>query len=232
MQTSSFLSQPGECTEYRGADHRCIPRASGVRRYAAGGFSLIEVVIALGVVSFAFVALFGMLPIGLNAFNNSIDSTVESQIAESVMSQLRQARFSELYSLYNDTQAGASPSFFKPFTQRFQPPQPGFYYDDQGNAAAIITSGTPETVTNPVTTALTPQNSNYIYSAGVQVYYDKWNAAGNSTPPFGVQPSDSGVTSASVDASQPIATVVITISKVSSPNTARIFIGYIGNNGF
>ena len=106
----------------------------------SGGFSLIEVVLALGVVAFAFVALFGMLPVGLNAFNNSIDSTIESQIAESVMSQLRQAKFSQLYTLYNDTQAANitprhRPFLFQAVYPAFMPPQPGFYYDDQGQAA-------------------------------------------------------------------------------------------------
>lgn len=224
MQTNFSLPQPVTRAELENARRGFKTCVTSLRGNADRGFSLIEVVIALGVVSFAFVALFGMLPVGLNAFNNSIDSTMESQIAQSVMSQLRQAKFSQLYTLYNDTQAGTSPSFFKPYNQRFQPPLPGFYYDDQGNAAT--NSGT--SVINPVSSV----PATYIYSAGVQVYYDKWNAGNGQVPPFGMQPSGSGVTSTSVDLSVPIATVVVTISKVSSPNVARVYIGYIGNNGF
>ena len=201
----------------------------------SGGFSLIEVVLALGVVTFAFVALFGMLPVGLNAFNNSIDATMEAQIAQSVMSQLRQAKFSQLGILYNDTQAGlysspaGAPSFYKSYTTRFAPPQPGWFYDDQGNAATI--SGT--TAVNPVNTPVNTANSNYIYSAGVQVYYNTWNISQGATAPFGQQPEGSSAsTTFNASAPQPAATVIITISKSSAPNVARIYTGYISNNGF
>ena len=63
------------------------------------GFSLIEVTIALGVVSFALIALFGLLPTGLTTFRSSIDRSVASQIAQNIISQARQTEFSSLSSL-------------------------------------------------------------------------------------------------------------------------------------
>ncbi len=216
-----------------------LKTARKTARNAIGGFSLMEVVLALGVVAFAFVALFGMLPVGLNAFNNSIDATQETQIAENVMSQLRQAKFSTLYAQFNDTQAGTitspnnAPSFFKPYSTHFIPPAPGFYFDDQGNPATLISSGS--TVPNPVASG-TSQGLNYVYSAGVQVYYDSWSVqSGNvSTPPFNTPPSGSTVASTSVSTTtpQPVATVFITITKQSASNVARVYTGFIGNNGF
>jgi hypothetical protein len=147
---------------------------------------------------------------------------MEAQIAESVMSQLRQSEFSQLGTQFNNTQATPYvPSFFKNYNQNIPAPLPGFYYDDQGNAAL---SGTMP-VTNPVLQAPIP--TSYVYAAGVQIFYD-------SSPPFGVQPENSSIASGSYKPAtpQPGATVIITISKISSPSVARVYTGYIGNNGF
>ncbi len=59
-------------------------------------FSLIEVTIALGVVSFALVSITGMLPIGLTHFKKAIDTTIESQIVQGLASQVELADFSAL----------------------------------------------------------------------------------------------------------------------------------------
>ena len=40
-----------------------------------GGFSLIEITLAIGIIAFAFVALFGLLPTGMQTFRASIDAT-------------------------------------------------------------------------------------------------------------------------------------------------------------
>ena len=73
------------------------------------GFSLIEVTIALGVVSFALIALFGLLPTGLTTFRSSIDRSVASQIAQNIISQARQTEFSSLSTLA--TPAGSPKRF-------------------------------------------------------------------------------------------------------------------------
>ncbi len=83
-------------------------------RFAGNGnkaFSLIEVVIAIGIVSFAFVCLLGLLPVGLAAFRQSIDTTVGSQIVQRVVNEAQQTDYSSL------TTSGT--------TQR--------YFDDQAN---------------------------------------------------------------------------------------------------
>jgi len=48
-------------------------RNFGFRSRALAGFSLIEVVLALGVVAFVLVALLGLLPIGLNTNRDSLE---------------------------------------------------------------------------------------------------------------------------------------------------------------
>ena len=48
------------------------------------GFSLVEVVIAVGVAAFALVALLGLLPSGLKTFKSTMNTAVGSQIAQRV----------------------------------------------------------------------------------------------------------------------------------------------------
>jgi prepilin-type N-terminal cleavage/methylation domain-containing protein len=80
-----------------------------------GGFSLIEVTIALAIVSVTFIALLGLLPVGLNTFTHSIDTAVETQIGQAVLTQARQSKFSELNLLLTRI---------------------NFYFDDQGKPVA------------------------------------------------------------------------------------------------
>ncbi len=45
-------------------------------------FSLIEVTLAIGIIAFAFVALFGLLPTGLQTFRGSIDATNDTTMLQ------------------------------------------------------------------------------------------------------------------------------------------------------
>jgi uncharacterized protein (TIGR02598 family) len=60
------------------------------------GFSLIEVVLALGVVSFAFVGIVGMVPVGLKNFRQAIDANVQSQISQKISGEMQLSRYSDL----------------------------------------------------------------------------------------------------------------------------------------
>lgn len=59
-------------------------------------FTLVEIVLAIGIVAFAFVAIMGMLPVGLATFNNAVDATVEAQIAQQVFADAQQVKFADL----------------------------------------------------------------------------------------------------------------------------------------
>ncbi|MDB6149060.1 MAG: hypothetical protein JWQ44_508, partial [Chthoniobacter sp.] len=54
-----------------------------------GAFSLVEVTLALGIVAFAFVALFGLLPVGMTVFRQSIDSANETWIMQDFNSMVQ-----------------------------------------------------------------------------------------------------------------------------------------------
>lgn len=60
--------------------------ARGPRK--APAFSLIEVVMAIGIVSFALIAIIGMIPIGLNAMKASVNDTLACLIFQDVSERI------------------------------------------------------------------------------------------------------------------------------------------------
>lgn len=65
-------------------------------REKRSGFSLVEVTIALGVVTFAAVSILGLLPTGLVVMRDAMNQTVESQIVRSIAGQSVVANFANL----------------------------------------------------------------------------------------------------------------------------------------
>jgi uncharacterized protein (TIGR02598 family) len=59
-------------------------------------FSLVEVVIAVGVAAFALVALLGLLPSGLKTFKSTMNTAVGSQIAQRVFNDMQIADWKDL----------------------------------------------------------------------------------------------------------------------------------------
>jgi uncharacterized protein (TIGR02598 family) len=64
-----------------------------------GGFSLIEVALALGIVSFALIPVMSMLPVGLATIQGSMNQTVTTSIAQQLRGELQEASFSSLQTL-------------------------------------------------------------------------------------------------------------------------------------
>lgn len=54
----------------------------------AGGFSLVELTIALGIVGFALVAILGLVPIGMKAFQDAMRLNVEAEIVQTIAREL------------------------------------------------------------------------------------------------------------------------------------------------
>jgi uncharacterized protein (TIGR02598 family) len=57
----------------------------------SAGFSLVEVTLALGIMAFCLVAVFGLLPTGLNTSRDAIAQTAAANIAGAISADLRQA---------------------------------------------------------------------------------------------------------------------------------------------
>lgn len=65
-------------------------------RKRTAGFSLVEVVLAIGVVAFAFVGIFGLLPSGMTNFRKAMDISVGATIFQKVVDDARQTDFTTL----------------------------------------------------------------------------------------------------------------------------------------
>ncbi len=116
-------------------------------RNSIRAFSLVEIVISVGIVSFAFVALMGMIPVGLSTFENSIDATMEAQISQRLFSEAQQANFSNLTALTADGRFYDYEGF--PIGQGATAPSDGFVYHAVMNAptAAFINNTRVRTIT-------------------------------------------------------------------------------------
>jgi type II secretory pathway pseudopilin PulG len=59
-------------------------------------FSLIEVTLAIAIVAFGFIAVFGLIPVGLNTFRNAKTVSVSNQIAQRLITEYEQADWTTL----------------------------------------------------------------------------------------------------------------------------------------
>jgi type II secretory pathway pseudopilin PulG len=72
------------------------PPALPMRKSKNQAFSLVEVVLALGVVAFAFVAILGLIPAGMNSFRQAINISEATSIGQRVISDAFQADYDTL----------------------------------------------------------------------------------------------------------------------------------------
>lgn len=59
------------------------------------GFSLVEIAIAIGILSFAMIALFGLLPVGMGSLRDSISTSTQTQIVSRVLSDAQLSDFTK-----------------------------------------------------------------------------------------------------------------------------------------
>ena len=71
-------------------------RSPRQRKAAASGFSLVEVTLALGIISVSLLSLIGLLPAGLGVLRESMESTVHAQIVQRIASELVTTDFAGL----------------------------------------------------------------------------------------------------------------------------------------
>ncbi len=101
-----------------------LPRDAGEQRSRA--FTLVEMALALGIVSFALVALLGMLPIGLQASRAAGDLTVTTEITHRLVGMIEQAGYSKCSS--------------DPTIPNSSTLESSFYYFDAGGAPLVPAS--------------------------------------------------------------------------------------------
>lgn len=74
------------------------PRLNFTRRQRQrhSGFSLIEVTMALGLMTFVSFGLLGLIPEGMNNFRKSMDYTVQAQITQELASMVQRTSYADL----------------------------------------------------------------------------------------------------------------------------------------
>jgi uncharacterized protein (TIGR02598 family) len=82
--------------------HSLITVRSRRRPGADDGFSLVEVVIALGIVATVMIALLALLPLGMDALREAADLSVQSRIAQDLIGDVQQADWRSLERYRNE----------------------------------------------------------------------------------------------------------------------------------
>ncbi len=139
------------------------------------GFSLVEVVLAVGVISFAFVAIMGLIPAGLTQFRQAMDTSVGAQVAQRVIFDAEQTDFNTLVD-YTNTQALEVPGqtfYFRGPTYQYSQAasstgaSPGAcirYFTEEGNE--IIPAGR---VSNPNCNPSGTELNNAVYYVNTRI---------------------------------------------------------------
>lgn len=122
------------------------------------GFTLVEVVLAIAVVAFAFVGMFSLLPVGLGVFRESMDISITAQIAQRIVSEAEQSDFDSLVpeagnAVEGVTLGGADERFFT---------LPLRYFDDQGTELGLGDG------TKPIPVLSDPEKQRVIYTARIR----------------------------------------------------------------
>jgi uncharacterized protein (TIGR02598 family) len=130
-----------------------------IRRKRCAGFNLVEIAMALAIISFSCTLLLGLLPASLTAFHQAMGNTIESQIVQSLSNDLELDAFSSLTSTTFPT---------------------NYYYDSEGQAlpnstgayyTATVTFVQVTTSNSPVNLPGTTLNPIAAYNVSVSVSY-------------------------------------------------------------
>lgn len=97
------------------APPRFTSLSGSIFRPGSWAFSLVETVLAIGIVSFGCVSIMGLLPCGLQVFRKAVDATLEGQITQHVVGQISQTPYDRLSADFHDKT---------------------FWFDEEGNAVA------------------------------------------------------------------------------------------------
>ncbi len=124
---------------------------------SAEGFSLVEVVVALGIAAFALISIISLLPTGINSARDSVQTTEASQIAGAIDADLRAsaARMTDVQLPTNSRRFGIPIMDTNDFSRCV------LYFDEVGNtnppASPLSKYRVTVTTTNlPFTTPSTP----------------------------------------------------------------------------
>lgn len=105
------------------------PSLEKAARRKLSAFTLVEVTLSIGIVAFAFLSVFGLLPTGTTIFRQAMDTSVGSQIAQRVFNDAQQTDFDQLILDKNDNTIACNATGLKSAR----------YFDDQGTEVTDAT---------------------------------------------------------------------------------------------
>jgi uncharacterized protein (TIGR02598 family) len=138
---------------------KTVYHRNSYRRFRRG-FSLIEVVLALGVLSFSSVVMIGLLGVGISSFQTSEQISTSSKIREQVVGDLEEEGWSGVLAQYYSTTPSAwtaQPAAGTPQT---------FYFDEYGTLLPSTGSTPPGTLFQAVVTPCSPTTSATVGGTG------------------------------------------------------------------
>jgi len=140
------LASPGIARGFK----QPLPPVTPPRHHRSNAFTLIEVVIALGIATFAMLPILALMPVGLQTLQNSSNDTVTAGIAQQIRGELQQVSFNPQTSgtptaLTMSNLCGTLDGQYLPASS--QPPGFIYYYS---------LDGVQLNVTNPLSTAPVP----------------------------------------------------------------------------
>ena len=127
-----------------------LTRPVGLGRFNAA-FTLIEIVIALGIIGFAVVPMVGLLGVGLNTFRAATEVSVGTQISQRIINELQQTDFDALIKAPSNSIR---------------------YFDDQGNETGTSKSNSiyqVNTRISPATELPVSETNSNLATATIQV---------------------------------------------------------------
>ncbi len=94
FQLSSFRN-PKSSTEVKGTEGQS---GRSLRNRSARAFSLVEVVMAIGITSFAALSIVGVIPVGLNSFHQTKITSVATEISKQMFSEIGNTSYASIVS--------------------------------------------------------------------------------------------------------------------------------------
>ena len=127
-------------------------------------FSLVEVVIAMGIFSFAIVATFSLIGQSFKSYSSAINDTVSRQIMNQLAANVQQAPLSNISNLANNPPYGYTTNF-----------------DNEGNPVSSSDAMSVYTANVTFTQPTTPFSSTNLYAVTIKVSPKNTNDAQQTT---------------------------------------------------
>jgi uncharacterized protein (TIGR02598 family) len=118
------------------------------------GFSLVEVTIALAVISFSCTCLLGLLAVNVTSFHQAMGNTSEADIVQSISNDLRLNSFSILKT-YDSTLAGSvtPPIYYYDHEGTLLPDKTGYFYQATLTVSQVTSQNSPTSLDPTVSPA-------------------------------------------------------------------------------